>query len=54
MFNKQKLYLVFGGKLSKIGLSQFKDPDNLEITGIFDNYLNAEKCLERKISTFSG
>ena len=34
----QRLHLVFGGELVDPTKTQFKDPDNLDIVGIFPNY----------------
>jgi hypothetical protein len=39
---KQKLHLVFGGKVSDPTTLDFKDLTNLDIVGMFANYNDAE------------
>ncbi len=34
----QRLHLVFGGELVDPTKTQFKDPDNLDVVGIYPNY----------------
>ncbi|HEX4768840.1 MAG TPA: DUF4170 domain-containing protein [Lichenihabitans sp.] len=41
---KQLLHLVFGGELKELGGSEFRDPANLDIVGIFPNYASAERA----------
>ena len=41
---KQLLHLVFGGELEDLKDIQFKDPNNLEIVGIFPNYAEAHSA----------
>lgn len=36
-----KLHLVFGGALKDVQKTEFKDPDNIDIIGIFPNYEKA-------------
>ncbi|EKF56928.1 hypothetical protein QWE_24078 [Agrobacterium albertimagni AOL15] len=38
---QQLLHLVFGGELTSLEGTQFKDLDKLEIVGIFPNYAEA-------------
>lgn len=38
---QQLLHLVFGGELQEIGGTEFRDPANLDIVGIFPNYATA-------------
>jgi hypothetical protein len=38
---KQLLHLVFGGELSHLDGSEFKDLDNLDIVGVYPNYATA-------------
>ena len=38
---KQLLHLVFGGELSRIDGTEFKDIDRLDIVGIYPNYASA-------------
>ncbi len=39
---KQKLHLVFGGKVSDPSTLDFKDLENIDIIGMFANYNDAE------------
>lgn len=36
-----RLHLVFGGELTDPKRTEFRDPDNLEIVGIYPNYAKA-------------
>jgi Domain of unknown function (DUF4170) len=38
---KQLLHLVFGGELSHLDGTEFKDLDNLDIVGVYPNYATA-------------
>ncbi len=38
---KQLLHLVFGGELVKLGSTEFKNLDELDIVGIYPNYASA-------------
>ena len=38
---KQLLHLVFGGELSSLDTTEFKDLDKLEFVGIYPNYATA-------------
>jgi hypothetical protein len=38
---QQLLHLVFGGELSKLDATEFKDLERLDIVGIFPNYASA-------------
>jgi hypothetical protein len=44
----QLLHLVFGGELSKLGSSEFKDLDKLDIVGIYPNYATAYSAWKAK------
>ncbi len=33
-----KLHLVFGGELHNLHTKRFKDPDNVEVVGLYSNY----------------
>ncbi|MGB8818944.1 MAG: DUF4170 domain-containing protein [Rhizobiaceae bacterium] len=46
--NKQLLHLVFGGELTALGGSEFRDPDNLDIVGIYPNYAAAALAWKAK------
>ncbi|HEU4659296.1 MAG TPA: DUF4170 domain-containing protein [Pseudolabrys sp.] len=45
---KQLLHLVFGGELTDIGGSEFKDLDKLDIVGIYPNYAAAYAAWKAK------
>lgn len=36
-----RLHLVFGGDLKDPGRTEFSDPDNLDVIGVFPNYAKA-------------
>ena len=36
-----RLHLVFGGELKDPTTNEFRDPDNLDVVGIFPNYAKA-------------
>jgi Domain of unknown function (DUF4170) len=38
---RQLLHLVFGGELSNLEDTEFKDLDNLDIVGVYPNYATA-------------
>lgn len=38
---KQLLHLVFGGELTSLGSTEFKNLDELDIVGIFPDYASA-------------
>jgi hypothetical protein len=38
---KQLLHLVFGGELSELGGTEFRDIDKLDIVGVYPNYASA-------------
>jgi hypothetical protein len=40
----QRLHLVFGGELISTSGTTFKDPDNIDVVGIFPNYDAAYKA----------
>lgn len=46
--SQQLLHLVFGGELESIGSTTFKDPNALDIVGIYPNYAAAEKAWRGK------
>lgn len=37
----QLLHLVFGGELTELGTTEFRDLDKLDIVGIYPNYATA-------------
>jgi hypothetical protein len=44
----QLLHLVFGGELSDIGGTEFRDLDRLDIVGIYPNYATAYAAWKAK------
>ena len=42
--NEQLLHLVFGGELKRGTMTDFKDPSNLHVVGIFPSYGEAYKA----------
>jgi hypothetical protein len=45
---QQLLHLVFGGELESVGGNDFKDPEKLDIVGIFPNYASAYAAWKAK------
>ena len=45
---KQLLHLVFGGELSELGETEFRDLDRLDIVGIYPNYATAYTAWKAK------
>lgn len=45
---KQLLHLVFGGELKKLGSTEFRDLDALDIVGIYPNYAAAQAAWKAK------
>jgi hypothetical protein len=45
---KQLLHLVFGGELTHLGSTEFKNLDELDIVGIFPNYAAAVTAWKSK------
>ena len=45
---RQLLHLVFGGELTKLDATEFKDPSKLDIVGIFPNYASAYAAWKAK------
>ncbi len=45
---KQLLHLVFGGELTKLDGSEFRDLEKLDIVGIFPNYATAHQAWKAK------
>ncbi len=46
--NKQLLHLVFGGELKKLGGTEFRDLDALDIVGIYPDYKSAAAAWRAK------
>lgn len=44
----QLLHLVFGGELETLNGTKFRDPDKLDIVGIYPNYATAERAWKAK------
>jgi hypothetical protein len=45
---KQLLHLVFGGELTRLDGTEFKDLDKLDIVGIYPNYASAHNAWRAK------
>lgn len=45
---KQLLHLVFGGELTKLDGSEFRDLERLDIVGIYPNYASAHRAWKAK------
>jgi hypothetical protein len=45
---RQLLHLVFGGELESVGRNEFKDPEKLDIVGIFPSYASAYAAWKAK------
>jgi hypothetical protein len=45
---KQLLHLVFGGELKKLGGTEFRDLDSLDIVGIYPDYKSAVAAWKAK------
>jgi Domain of unknown function (DUF4170) len=45
---KQLLHLVFGGELSDVASSEFRNLDKLDIVGVFPNYASAYSAWKAK------
>jgi len=45
---KQLLHLVFGGELSNLASTEFKDLDELDIVGVYPNYASAYAAWKAK------
>ncbi|UTO28673.1 DUF4170 domain-containing protein [Bartonella harrusi] len=45
---KQYLHLVFGGELKNLNSNQFKNPDDLDVVGIFPDYQSAQEAWQAK------
>ncbi len=45
---KQLLHLVFGGELTHLDSSEFKDLEKLDIVGVYPNYASAYRAWKAK------
>ena len=45
---KQLLHLVFGGELTKLADTEFRNLDELDVVGIFPDYKSAEAAWKAK------
>lgn len=45
---KQLLHLVFGGELTALGGTEFRDLNDLDIVGVFPDYKSAELAWKAK------
>lgn len=48
MSDKQLLHLVFGGELENLEDCNFRDLNELDIVGVFPDYVSAEKAWRAK------
>ena len=46
--SKQLLHLVFGGELTNLETTEFKDLEKLDVVGIFPNYASAYAAWKAK------
>ena len=46
--SKQLLHLVFGGELTHLDSTEFKDLDKVEMVGVFPNYASAYRAWKAK------
>ena len=46
--SRQLLHLVFGGELTKLGSTEFRDTEKLDIVGIFPDYASAALAWKAK------
>ena len=46
--SKQLLHLVFGGELSSVASTEFKNLDKLDIVGVYPNYATAYAAWKAK------
>jgi hypothetical protein len=44
----QRLHLVFGGELKSLESHEFRDPEKLDIVGLFPDYASAERAWRAK------
>lgn len=46
--SKQLLHLVFGGELTGLDSTEFKDPSKIDVVGIYPNYAQAHAAWKSK------
>ncbi len=46
--SKQLLHLVFGGELTSLASTEFRDPAKIDVVGIFPDYTSAERAWRGK------
>ncbi len=46
--SKQLLHLVFGGELTRLGGTEFRDPSEIDLVGVFPNYASAHAAWKAK------
>ena len=46
--NRQLLHLVFGGELTRLDGTEFRDPSKLDIVGIFPDFASARTAWKAK------
>lgn len=46
--SRQLLHLVFGGELTSLNSTEFRDPAKIDVVGIFPDYASAERAWRGK------
>ena len=46
--SRQLLHLVFGGELTSLDSTEFRDPAKIDVVGIFPDYASAERAWRGK------
>ena len=46
--SKQLLHLVFGGELTSLDSTEFRDPAKIDVVGVFPDYASAERAWRGK------
>jgi hypothetical protein len=46
--SKQLLHLVFGGELTSLDSTEFRDPSKIDVVGVFPDYASAERAWRGK------
>ncbi len=46
--SRQLLHLVFGGELTSLESTEFRDPAKIDVVGIFPDYVSAERAWRGK------
>jgi hypothetical protein len=46
--SRQLLHLVFGGELTSLDSTEFRDPSKIDVVGVFPDYASAERAWRGK------